>query len=146
MAKVTRTFRKMKPAFNLYRRTAKTLSRSFSFFSKILMPFTSIIFRLKHTFGMADLPSQSSLPYKFSADFVLVVLGSIIQAESLLLEHPLMKHDVCMYRGRPSWDRAFHLGQGEGPIGIVGSISQPRGIIDTASLMLGHTRALMWIF
>ena len=37
---------------------------------------------------------------------------------------------VCMYRGRPSWrcpwDRAFQLGQGEGPIGLVGPISQPQ--------------------
>ena len=35
----------------------------------------------------------------------------------------------CMYRGRPSWrcpwDRAFQLGQGEGPIGLVGPISNP---------------------
>ena len=50
---------------------------------------------------------------------------------------------VCMYRGRPSWrcpwDRAFQLGQGEGPIGLVGPISQPRGTIDTASLTLVHT-------
>ena len=47
------------------------------------------------------------------------------------------KHDVCMYRGRLMWrcpwDRAFQLGRGEGPIGIVGPISQPRGTIDTAS-------------
>ena len=53
---------------------------------------------------------------------------------------------VCMYRGRPSWrcpwDRAFQLGQGEGPIGIVGPISQPRGAIDTASLMLDHIYTL----
>ena len=33
------------------------------------------------------------------------------------------------------------LGQGEGPIGIVGPISRPRGTIDTASLMLDHTYA-----
>ena len=36
-----------------------------------------------------------------------------------------------MYRGRPSWncpwEGAIQLGQGEGPIGIVGPISQPRG-------------------
>ena len=52
---------------------------------------------------------------------------------------------VCMYRGSPlwrcPWDRAFQLGQGEGPIGVVGSISQPRGTIDTASLTL-YQRAL----
>ena len=34
---------------------------------------------------------------------------------------------VCMYRGRPSWscpwNRAIQLGQGEGPIGIVGPMS-----------------------
>ena len=36
---------------------------------------------------------------------------------------------------------AFKLGQGEGPIGIVGPISQPHGIIDTASLTLNHTHA-----
>ena len=57
---------------------------------------------------------------------------------------------VCMYKGRPlwrcPWDRAFQLGQGEGPIGIVGPISQPRGIIDTASLTLGRTCALMCVF
>ena len=57
---------------------------------------------------------------------------------------------VCMYRGRPSWrcpwDRAFQLGQGEGPIGIMGPISQPRGIIDTASLTLNHTCVLMYAF
>ena len=43
-----------------------------------------------------------------------------------------------MYRGRPSWNcpwkGAVQLGQGEGPIGIVGPISQPRGTIGTASL------------
>ena len=33
----------------------------------------------------------------------------------------------------------FQLGQGEGPIGLVGPICQPRGTIDTASLTLGHT-------
>ena len=42
---------------------------------------------------------------------------------------------VCMYRGRPlwrcPWDWAFQLGQGEGPIGLVGPISQPRGTIGT---------------
>ena len=36
---------------------------------------------------------------------------------------------------------AFQLGQGEGPIGIVGPISQPRVIIDAASLTLGLTNA-----
>ena len=57
---------------------------------------------------------------------------------------------VCMYRGCPSgrcpWDQAFQLGQGEGPIGIVGQISQPRGIIDTASLTPDRTRALVYAF
>ena len=57
---------------------------------------------------------------------------------------------VCMYRGRPSWrcpwDRAFQLGQGEGPIGFVGPIPQPRGTIDTASLTLDHTNALVCAF
>ena len=51
-----------------------------------------------------------------------------------------------MYRGSPSWrcpwDRALQLGQGGGPIGIVGPISQRRGTIDTASLTLDHTYAL----
>ena len=50
-----------------------------------------------------------------------------------------------MYRGRPSWrcpwERAFQLGQGEGPIGLVGPISQPLGTIGTASLTLDHTYA-----
>ena len=53
---------------------------------------------------------------------------------------------VCMYRGRPSWNcpwnRAIQLGLGEGLVGIVGPISQPRGTIDTASRTLVHTRAL----
>ena len=51
---------------------------------------------------------------------------------------------VCMYRGRPSWrcpwDRAFQLGQGEGPIGLVGPISQPRGTIGTASLTCAFSK------
>ena len=37
-------------------------------------------------------------------------------------------------------------GQGEGPIGIVGSIRQPRGIIDTASLALDRTCTPVCIF
>ena len=53
---------------------------------------------------------------------------------------------VCMYRGCPSWNcpwnRAIQLGLGEGPIRIVGPISQPRSIIYTASRTLDHTRAL----
>ena len=57
---------------------------------------------------------------------------------------------VCMYRGRPlwrcPWNRAFQLGQGEGPIGLVGPISQPRGIIGTASLTLDRTCALLCAF
>ena len=31
------------------------------------------------------------------------------------------------------------MDQGEGPIGLAGPISQPRGTIDTVSLMLDHT-------
>ena len=50
-----------------------------------------------------------------------------------------------MYRGRLSWkcpwNRALQLDLGEGPIRIVGPMSQPRGTIDTASLMLDHTHA-----
>ena len=57
---------------------------------------------------------------------------------------------VCMYRGRPLWNcpwkGAIQLGQGEGPIGIVGPISQPHGTIDTASLTLNHTHALVCDF
>ena len=57
---------------------------------------------------------------------------------------------VCMYRGRPSWKcpwkGAVQLGQGEGPIGIVGLISQPRGIIDTASRTLQRTSTLLCVF
>ena len=38
---------------------------------------------------------------------------------------------VCMYRGRPlwncPWNWAIQLGQGEGPIELVGPIFQPRG-------------------
>ena len=41
---------------------------------------------------------------------------------------------------------AFQLGQGEGSIWIVGPMSQPRGIIDTASLTLDHTFALVCVF
>ena len=52
---------------------------------------------------------------------------------------------VCMYRGRPSWncpwEGAIQLGQGEGPIGIVGPISQPRRTNGTASLTLERTSA-----
>ena len=52
---------------------------------------------------------------------------------------------VCMYRGRPSWNcpwkGAIQPGQGEGPIGIVGPISQPRGTNGTASLTLERTSA-----
>ena len=58
---------------------------------------------------------------------------------------PLICSHECMYRGRPlwrcPWDRAFQLGLGEGPIGLVGPISQPRGTNDTASLTLDHTYA-----
>ena len=57
---------------------------------------------------------------------------------------------ACMYRGHLSWkcpwDRAFQLGQGEGPIGLMGPISQPRSTNDTALLMLGHTCALVCVF
>ena len=38
-------------------------------------------------------------------------------------------------------DRAFQLGQGEGPIGIVGPISQSRDTNDAASLTLIRTNA-----
>ena len=51
-----------------------------------------------------------------------------------------------MYRGCPlwrcPWDRAFQLGQGEGPIGFVGPIFQARGTIGTASLTLALTYTL----
>ena len=57
---------------------------------------------------------------------------------------------VCMYRGRPSWNctllRAIQLGQGEGPIGIVGPMSQTRSIIDTASRTLDHTNTFLMYF
>ena len=53
---------------------------------------------------------------------------------------------VCMYRARPlwrcPWDQAFQLSQGEGPIGLVGPIFQPRVTINTASLTVDHTYAL----
>ena len=53
---------------------------------------------------------------------------------------------VCMYRGCPLWRcqllRALQLGQGEGPIGLMGPISQPHGAINTPSLTLDHTYAL----
>ena len=56
-----------------------------------------------------------------------------------------LKMYVCMYRGRPSWncpwEGAIQLSQGEGPIGIVGPISQPRCTNDTASLTLERTSA-----
>ena len=45
-----------------------------------------------------------------------------------------------MYGGRPlwncQWERGIQLGQGEGPIGIVGPMSKPYGTIDTASRKL----------
>ena len=37
------------------------------------------------------------------------------------------------------------LGPGEGPIEIVGPMSQPRGTIDTASRTLDHTHARMCV-
>ena len=47
---------------------------------------------------------------------------------------------VFVYRDlRCPWYRVFQLGLGEGPIGLVGPISQPRGTIDSASLTLVHT-------
>ena len=57
---------------------------------------------------------------------------------------------VCMYIdiGRPSWNCpllwAVQLGLGEGPIGIVGPISKPRGTSNSASLKLYHTYALVF--
>ena len=43
---------------------------------------------------------------------------------------------VFMYRGHPLWNcpllRAIQLNQGEGPIGIMGPMSQPRGIVTHA--------------
>ena len=51
-----------------------------------------------------------------------------------------------MYRGCPSWNcpllRALQLGLGEGPIGIMGRTSQPRGTIDTASCTLVYACTL----
>ena len=44
---------------------------------------------------------------------------------------PALSLYVCMYRGYPLWNcpllRAVQLGQGEGPIRIVGPMSQPHG-------------------
>ena len=37
-------------------------------------------------------------------------------------------------------------GQGEGPIGLVGPISQPHGTNGTASLTLDHTHTLVCAF
>ena len=63
---------------------------------------------------------------------------------------------VCMYRGRISWNcpwnRVIQLSLREGPIGIVGPMSQPRGAIDTASCAGSNLRtqcafsepALLW--
>ena len=42
--------------------------------------------------------------------------------------------------GRSNWAK------GEGPIGIVGPISQPRGTNGTTSLTLAHTLALLCVF
>ena len=60
----------------------------------------------------------------------------------------LAKSCVYMYIGCPSWNcpllRALQLGLGEEPIGIVGPMSQPRGIINTASLTLYHTHAVSY--
>ena len=52
-----------------------------------------------------------------------------------------MVYDVCIevaLRGVPMGS-AFQLGLGEGPIGIVDPIFQPRGTIDTTSRTLIHT-------
>ena len=57
---------------------------------------------------------------------------------------------VCMYvymhRGCPLWSCpllwALQLRLGEGPIGIVGPVSQPRGTINTVSRTLDHIYAL----
>ena len=49
---------------------------------------------------------------------------------------------VCMYRGCPLWNFpllwAVQLGLGEGPVGIMGPMSQPRGTIDTATRTLDN--------
>ena len=44
---------------------------------------------------------------------------------------------------RCPWKRAV---QGEGPIGLMGPISQPRGTIDTVSRTLLHTNTLLCVF
>ena len=66
---------------------------------------------------------------------LLRLYESEVASWSLLVHHSGMY--ACKYRGLPlwrcTWYRAFQLGLGEGPIGLVGPISQPRGIIDTAS-------------
>ena len=50
---------------------------------------------------------------------------------------------VCMYRGRPlwkcPWGWGFQPDLGEGSIGVVGPMFQPRGTINTVSRMLVHT-------
>ena len=59
---------------------------------------------------------------------------------------PIVCMCVCMYRGCPSWrcswDRAFQLGLGEGPFGLVGPISQPLARRHSRWIILMHLCAL----
>ena len=81
---------------------------------------------------------------------IIVASNNNVSSISNLSEGLRQLTNVCMYRGRPSgrclWNRAFQLGQGEGPIGIVGPISQPHGTNGTASLTLDHAHALVCVF
>ena len=81
---------------------------------------------------------QSLVPHLFSPfQDTVQVLDRLLLLNSVVMYFCSIPY-VCMYRGHPSWrcpwDRAFQLAQGEGPIGFLGPISQPRGTIDTASL------------
>ena len=64
---------------------------------------------------------------------------------SFLIKIQILAFYVCMEAalcGITHCSRAVQLGLGEGPIGVAGPISQPRGIIDTVSRVLDHTCAI----
>ena len=71
---------------------------------------------------------------------ILLRRGKRFNAIIIFVRQYFLEIAVCMYRGRPSWNcswkGAIQLGQGEGPIGLVGPIFQP----------LDHTYALMCAF
>ena len=129
------------PSINFCDLSLRTLS------SKFLLPGS--------TFSVGHSPSVVTGAHSFMGIFPVSVknMASITNSQLLITRRVMASLKlvyVCMYRGRPSWrcpwDRVFQLGQGEGPIGLMGPISQPRGTIGTASLTLDHTCALICAF